>query len=402
MTYLVNAKGYRSPIRRRSQMDSHGKRSTGMYHRQIEEVADKDKTYQWLCHHDLLGGGAGSVGEWSYEVHLRVLGNQPSVLSAVPTPGRRQIVILRRSARLQASGYYGRDGKPVISYKETPNRKLWTRSRAHPRKAANHPNNDIAAGDMRPEAQRGNDVAWRFIIPICILALCVLCLFIHQMMDGSTPSNSLSGHSREMLKNIKIKSVLSSCKELICNDDKSPLWMTVPNYALESSGASVPCKDTSPSYKVRPWPFVSFLGLEWDFGRLVRPRVVIEGNLQLNPGKCWAFAGQQGILTVALSHPVRVTSVTLGHITKAISPTGHIQDAPKDFSVYGLESSESAGVNLGNFTYDENGPMFQNFRTAEKDSAGVSTHVRLSVHSNWGDPTYTCLYNFRVHGDLAS
>lgn len=33
---------------------------------------------------------------------------------------------------------------------------------------------------------------------------------------------------------------------------------------------------------------------------------------------------------------------------------------------------------------------------------GASSHVMLSVHNNWGDPTYTCLYSFKVHGRLPS
>ncbi|XP_077394107.1 SUN domain-containing protein 5-like [Festucalex cinctus] len=193
------------------------------------------------------------------------------------------------------------------------------------------------------------------------------------MMGGSTPSNSLSGHGNKTLEDLDKKYnkiiflFLSIYKKLI---SKPPLWENVPNYALKSSGAKVLCNDTSESYGARSWWSV----FSRDFRQPVRPQVVIEDNPKMNPGNCWAFAGQQGFLTVALSHQVRVTSVTLGHVTKTISPTGHIQNAPKDFSVYGLESSGSAGVKLGSFTYEENGPMFQNFRIAEKGGAGVSTH----------------------------
>ncbi|XP_077421229.1 SUN domain-containing protein 3-like isoform X2 [Vanacampus margaritifer] len=276
-----------------------------------------------------------------------------------------------------------------------------------------HPDDDTPVSSCavlhaRP-ARRGSGVlrlARSYIIPIFIPVLWILCEpFIRQMTGGSTPFNSLSGRGNELLEDIygkynELKSVLNSYEELIRKDDKAPLWGSVANYALESAGASVLCGDSSPTYKVKTWWRVSFLGLEWNFRQAVRSRVIIEGKSELNPGNCWAFAGQQGNLTVALSHPVVVTSVTLGHITKTISPTGHIPHAPKDFSVYGLESSESAGVKLGSFKYEENGSMFQNFRISVK--GGVSTHVRLSVHSNWGDPTYTCLYSFKVHGRLAS
>ena len=55
---------------------------------------------------------------------------------------------------------------------------------------------------------------------------------------------------------------------------------------------------------------------------------------EMHPGKCWAFKGSQGFLTIALSLPVRVTHVTLEHIPKSLSPTGRIDSAPREFAVY--------------------------------------------------------------------
>ncbi|XP_051942036.1 SUN domain-containing protein 1-like [Hippocampus zosterae] len=324
--------------------------------------------------------------------------------------------MIRKSPRLESSGYYSSDGQPVISYKETPYRKLWTRSRAQqrPRRVATDdakddaPLSGSAVGDVRraPGRNRVLRLARNYLIPICIPIVWILCEpFIRQMTGAPAPSNLLSGRGNELLEEVygkynELKALLHSYEELMRKDDKAPLWATVPNYALQSAGARVLCSATSPAYKVKT-SHVSILGLEWDFRQAVRPRVVIEGKSELNPGNCWAFAGQRGNLTVALSHAVHVTSVTLGHIAKSISPTGDIPHAPKEFSVYGLASLESPAVKLGSFKYAQNGPMFQNFRIADK-GAGASTHVTLSVHSNWGDPTYTCLYSFKVHGRLPS
>lgn len=55
---------------------------------------------------------------------------------------------------------------------------------------------------------------------------------------------------------------------------------------------------------------------------------------QVLPGKCWPFPGAQGTMTIALSHPIHVTHVSLEHLSTAISPNGRIDSAPKDFTIY--------------------------------------------------------------------
>lgn len=51
-------------------------------------------------------------------------------------------------------------------------------------------------------------------------------------------------------------------------------------------------------------------------------------------GTCWCFVGAEGTLAVALSHPVKVTHVTVDHLPRSNSPTGDIRSAPKDLEVY--------------------------------------------------------------------
>lgn len=60
----------------------------------------------------------------------------------------------------------------------------------------------------------------------------------------------------------------------------------------------------------------------------------LQGYPVLLPGKCWAFHGVQGTLVISLSHPIRITHVTLDHLPRYNAPTGRIDSAPKDFQVY--------------------------------------------------------------------
>lgn len=63
------------------------------------------------------------------------------------------------------------------------------------------------------------------------------------------------------------------------------------------------------------------------------PVTLPQGSLML-PGECWPFVGSKGTLAVLLSHPIRITHVTLEHASLSNSPTGEIKSAPKDFEVY--------------------------------------------------------------------
>ncbi|OWK11467.1 hypothetical protein Celaphus_00007381, partial [Cervus elaphus hippelaphus] len=116
-------------------------------------------------------------------------------------------------------------------------------------------------------------------------------------------------------------------------------------------------------------------------------------------GNCWAFKGSQGYLVVRLSMTICPTAFTLEHIPKALSPTGSITSAPKDFAVFGLENEyQEEGQLLGRFTYDQEGESLQIF-VAPKKPEGAFQIVELRIFSNWGHPEYTCLYRFRVHGE---
>lgn len=67
----------------------------------------------------------------------------------------------------------------------------------------------------------------------------------------------------------------------------------------------------------------------------------------------------------------------------------------------GLEEEDSEkGRELGQFIYDLDGKNLQNF-IADKQAVGrYYEYVELHILSNYGNPNFTCLYRFRVHGHM--
>ena len=44
--------------------------------------------------------------------------------------------------------------------------------------------------------------------------------------------------------------------------------------------------------------------------------------------------------------------------------------------------------------------LYLSFNGLQEPSARSFSYVELRIHSNHGNPEYTCLYRFRVHGNL--
>ncbi|XP_061192438.1 uncharacterized protein LOC133200688 [Saccostrea echinata] len=170
--------------------------------------------------------------------------------------------------------------------------------------------------------------------------------------------------------------------------------IALPDFALESAGGSIistKCSETFHKNTAR----LSILGIPlWYVSN--SPRSVIQPETQ--PGSCWAFQGDKGHLVIELSDNITPTAFTLEHIPKSLAPEGKIDSAPKDFTVIGLNNeNDKVGERLGNFTYTDAGPPLQSFKV-QKPNVGVYKFVQLSILSNHGNPLYTCLYRFRVHG----
>ncbi|GAV03243.1 hypothetical protein RvY_13695 [Ramazzottius varieornatus] len=207
---------------------------------------------------------------------------------------------------------------------------------------------------------------------------------------------------RELVPNIvreresfTLEDVSRVVKESIRRYDEDRI--SEPDHALESAGATVVSTRCTEDYK---WGYArySLFGIPlWSW--TTTPRLAIQPDIR--PGQCWAFKGNQGYLVIKLTGQVRPTSFTLEHLPKALSPTGKIDSAPKQFEVYGLTSEQGPGYVLGQYTYEDNGDSLQNFQIQTKLEPGTTfPFVELRITSNHGNPEYTCLYRFRVHGLL--
>ncbi|XP_051940446.1 SUN domain-containing protein 1 isoform X3 [Hippocampus zosterae] len=193
------------------------------------------------------------------------------------------------------------------------------------------------------------------------------------------------------------KAVNLQDKGVIASGCAQPFANKMADFALETQGASVIGTRCSETYRTRS-ACLSLFGFPLWYPS-ESPRTVIQGDPVL-PGKCWAFHGAHGTLVIALSHPIRITHVTLDHVPRHITPTDGIDSAPKDFEVYGLKDEVEEGTMLGTFRYNEDGQPTQTFELPPSDV--IYRVVELRVLSNWGHMEYTCLYRFRVHGTLAT
>ncbi|XP_060717996.1 SUN domain-containing protein 1 isoform X6 [Tachysurus vachellii] len=167
------------------------------------------------------------------------------------------------------------------------------------------------------------------------------------------------------------------------------------DYALESGGGSILSTRCSETYETKT-ALMSLFGFPlWYFSQ--SPRAAIQPDV--HPGNCWAFKGSTGYLVIRLCVKIVPTAFSLEHIPKALSPTGNISSAPRNFTVYGLEDEQQEeGQLLGEYVYQEDGDALQTYLVTENDTEAFQI-IELRVLSNWGHPEYTCLYRFRVHGE---
>ncbi|KFV82273.1 SUN domain-containing protein 2, partial [Struthio camelus australis] len=117
----------------------------------------------------------------------------------------------------------------------------------------------------------------------------------------------------------------------------------------------------------------------------------------VSPGQCWPFQGSQGQVVIWLPARIQPTAITVQHIYKAVSPSGTVSSAPRDFTVSGVDEEGEEETLLGTFTYDVGKEALQTFPLKEELSRAFQ-YIKLFVQSNWGNPEYTCIYRVQVHG----
>ncbi|KAH8304293.1 hypothetical protein KR059_005919 [Drosophila kikkawai] len=199
-------------------------------------------------------------------------------------------------------------------------------------------------------------------------------------------TKELKGHIREEEVRQIVKTVLA-----IYDADKTGLV----DFALESAGGQILSTRCTESYQTKSAQ-ISVFGIPLWYPTNT-PRVAISPNVQ--PGECWAFQGFPGFLVLKLNSLVYVTGFTLEHIPKSLSPTGRIDSAPRNFTVWGLEQEKDQDpVLFGEYEFEDNGASLQYFAIQNLDIKRPYEIVELRIETNHGQPTYTCLYRFRVHG----
>ncbi|XP_064542643.1 klaroid protein isoform X1 [Drosophila montana] len=199
-------------------------------------------------------------------------------------------------------------------------------------------------------------------------------------------SQSAKAHMHEDEVRSIVKAVLA-----IYDADKTGLV----DFALESAGGQILSTRCTESYQTKSAQ-ISVFGIPLWYPSNT-PRVAISPNVQ--PGECWAFQGFPGFLVLKLNSLVYVTGFTLEHISKSLSPTGRIDSAPRNFTVWGLEhEKDQEPVLFGEYEYQDNNASLQFFAVQNVDIKRPFEIVELRIESNHGQPDYTCLYRFRVHG----
>lgn len=189
----------------------------------------------------------------------------------------------------------------------------------------------------------------------------------------------------EHIKNI-VKDVLA-----VYDADKTGMV----DYAMEPMGGQVMTTRCTESYQART-AVVSILGVPLWYPTNT-PRTVITPGI--NPGECWAFQNFPGFLVVKLAAPIKISAFSYEHISRKLIANGRIDSAPKDFEVYGLRNeTDTEPLLLGQYRYDYDGEPLQFFASAHYEL--VFNMIELRVLSNHGNPNYTCLYRFRVHGSV--
>ncbi|KAJ2946117.1 hypothetical protein O0L34_g5041 [Tuta absoluta] len=216
---------------------------------------------------------------------------------------------------------------------------------------------------------------------------------------------------REYVKEVEIRQVESgldveAVKRIVAgmlevyDADKTGLV----DYALESAGGQVVSTRCTELYQIKTKQY-SILGMPvwWVY---TSPRYALTPGAM--PAECWAFQGFPGYLVIRLYAVIEVTGFSLEHMSRLLAVDGKIESAPKNFSVYGLHGELDPAPHLfGSYVYDANGTAIQYFPVQfpkTTDIGGVNypvayDTVELRVESNHGNPTYTCVYRFRVHGN---
>lgn len=171
------------------------------------------------------------------------------------------------------------------------------------------------------------------------------------------------------------------------------------DYALESAGGEIVSTRCTQTYDIKSG-VLKLLGFTI-YSKSNNPQTVIQGN-PIQPGACWPFQGFPGYLLIKLRSSIYVTGFTIEHAPKSILPSGEMKSAPRKFNVWGLtDQNDPEPVLFGDYEFTDSENNLQYFPVQNTNIVTPYEYVELRIHSNLGELEYTCLYRFRVHGNLA-
>jgi SUN domain-containing protein 1/2 len=169
------------------------------------------------------------------------------------------------------------------------------------------------------------------------------------------------------------------------------------DFALQSLGAEIVSIGNTKMFDNNN--YFSISGMIENFYRRSPQQVL---NPYIQPGHCFPFKPNgEGVIIIKLMGKVMIESVSVVHITADESPTGRIDSAPKEFSVYGLDgNTEEGGFGFGVFRYDID--VNERRQTFKVDIVSTKSFqfVKFVIHTNHGNAKMTCLYKLMVHGKL--
>ncbi|XP_072216826.1 sperm-associated antigen 4 protein-like [Excalfactoria chinensis] len=183
---------------------------------------------------------------------------------------------------------------------------------------------------------------------------------------------------------LKREEILQLTRQAMETAMKNSYWM--PNWALKSLGATVDAERTTKSYGGKAW--ISPL-----FSSVKPPETLLQPDV--SAGSCWAFQGSRGHAVIQLPENIWPTAVTMWHVSKAVSPSGDVSSAPRDFAILGVDEDENETL-LGSFIYDVDGEIAQTFHVQVWQVQGG----RAGLPARHGKKELSCPPSALQHGRL--
>ena len=221
----------------------------------------------------------------------------------------------------------------------------------------------------------------------------------HKVVVGSSSGDNNVGGS-SVFSNLLFSSASSNTDRLTLDGVKGMIHHAIEtsfadrtglvDYAIEVAGGQIVRPLTSKTYYHSYSARIS--------GHVV-PEQIIRPNMKL--GHCWPIDGSNGYVGVKL-HPygqVIPTSITLEHVSKQIAHD--IRSAPNEFEIWSYnDPNDPTPRKLFAGTYDVDNVETTSVQNFQFENDSISPIVQLRVLSNHGHPIHTCIYRFRVHGEL--